>query len=278
MKNLSLILRIVAIIAAVAATTLYFISKGKLADMDTELTQTKQVLATTQTELSDTSNTLVQTQTTLKRETASHAKTKETLSNVQSELFAAQQQVEQTNRQLTTTKAELATAEATAKQLRTDLVSTQEELAAASREAEINQLNERIKSLEKTNAELALDLESKTAIADAVTAKQNPSSGSTALGGINTSVAGLPSGEPISRIRLETTINSISTSDGIIVLNSTPELGLAAGQTVTLVQDLKSVGRVRIQSITDTYAVGNILPGSKGTSKLDSGSTVQLLL
>ncbi|MGB0744561.1 MAG: hypothetical protein ACPGSB_08545 [Opitutales bacterium] len=112
-----------------------------------------------------------------------------------------------------------------------------------------------------------------------MTAKQNQTANSAlALGTINTNITGLPSGEPVSRISVETTVNSISTGDGLIVLDSTPELGLAAGQTLTLVQDLKSVGRIRIQSITDTYAIANILPGSKGTAKLNSGSVVQLLL
>lgn len=278
MKNLSLILRILAIVAAIAATTLFFISKGKLAEKQAELTQTQDVLASTKTELSDTANTLQRTETQLKREQATLAETEDTLKGVRAELFTAEAEISKNTRLLNEAKEEIATLESTTKELRADLVATQEELAAASREAEINQLNQRIAELEGKNEELMADLEAKTAIADAVSAKRNPS-GSQAQGGINTSITSLsPGGEPISRIRLETTVNSISTVDGLIVLDTNPELGLSAGQTITLVQNLKSVGKIQIQSTTEDHAIANILPGSTGTKKLSPGSKVQLLL
>ncbi|PXA04782.1 hypothetical protein DDZ13_06335 [Coraliomargarita sinensis] len=278
MKNLSLILRILAIVAAVAATTLFFISKGKLADMDTELTQTKQVLSSTQTELSDTQNVLQRTETQLKREQNNLAETKAELEETESKFYASQQEATRAKNALEEANTQITSLENDARELKADLVATQEELANASREAEINQLNERIAELESKNEELMVDLESKTAIADAVTAKKQQSSPN-GQGGIDTTISSLSvGGEPIQRIRLETTVNSISTNDGLIVLDSNPELGLSAGQTITLVQDLKAVGKVQIQKIEENYAVANILPGSTGTKKLSSGSKVQLLL
>lgn len=272
-----MILRIVAIVAAIAATSLYFISKGKLADKQAELTETQQVLATTQTNLSETRDTLKATETKLKRESATLVKTKSKLDEVNSELFASQQEATKKGRLLSEARTQIGELETNARKLQSELIDTQAELAAASREAEINQLNARIDELEKTNEELAFNLESKTAIADAVTAKKQ-ATGELTLGGINTSISPLTSGEAASRITIETTVNSISTESGLIVLNTSPELRLAPGQTITLVQNMKSVGKVKIQSTTDSYAVANILPGSTGTSKLDSGSTVQLLV
>lgn len=278
MKNLSLILRIVAIVAAIAATALYFTSKGKLADKQAELTQTQGVLASTQSELSDTNSTLKKTESQLKRESESLAKAKKSLDEVRSELFAAQEDGKKNARDLGAARTQIGELETTMRQVRSDLVATQQELASASKEAEINQLNARIAELEATNEELALDLEQASAIAKAVTDKQNPGATTGARGGINTSMTPLSSGQPIQRIRLETTVNSINTAAGLIVLDNTPELGLAAGQTIILVQDLKSVGKVQIQSVKDNYAIANILPGSSGASKLDTGSVVQLLL
>lgn len=277
MKNLSLILRIVAIVAAIAATALYFTSKGKLADKQAELTATKGTLASTQTELSDTTDTLKKTESKLKRESESLAKAKKSLDEVRSELFAVQEEGKRNERLLGEARTQIGELETNLRQVRSDLVTTQQELASASKEAEINRLNERIAELEDKNEELALDLEQASAVAKAVTDRQNPTS-SGGLGSINTSVTSLSSGEPIQRIRLETTVNSISTDAGLIVLDSTPELGLSAGQTIILVQDLKSVGKVQIQSVKDNHAIANILPGSSGTSKLNSGSKVQLLL
>ena len=277
MKNLSLILRIVAIVAAIAATSLYFISKGKLADKQAELTKTEGVLASTQIELSETNDELKKTQNQLKRESESLAKAKKTLDEVRSELFATEQDGKRNERLLGEARTQIGEMETTMRKLRSDLVSTQAELASASKEAEINQLNARIAELEELNEELTLDLESKTAIADAVTAKQNPTS-SGGLSSFNTSITSLTSGEPIQRIRLETTVNSVSYNDGLIVLDSTPELGLTVGQTIILVQGLKSVGKIQIQAVEDNYAVANILPGASGVWKLDSGDKVQLLL
>lgn len=277
MKNLSLILRIVAIVAAIAATTLFFISKGKLAEKEAQLTQTKQVLATTQTELSETNKTLEKTESQLKTVSNTLAKTEETLDGVHSELAAAEQDASHNKRLLGEEREKVAQLETTARDLRADLVATQKELPAADRTAEINQLNDRIAKLQKTNAALAFDLEAKTAIADAVVAKREASSPS-GIAAIDTSVASLVPGEPIpSRLKLETTVDSISTADGLIVLNTTPELGLSAGQTITLVQNMQAVGKVQIQSIKDGYAVADILPGSSGTKKLSSGNTVQIL-
>lgn len=275
MKNLSLILRILAIVAAIAATTLFFISKGKLADKQAELTHTQDVLASTETELSDTKNTLQRTETQLKREQKDLAETEQELEEVRSDLYSSEQEVARLENDIRDADSEIASLKDTAQELRTDLVATQEELADASREAEINQLNQQIAELKDENLELTLDLEAKKAVADALTAKQEKVD---ALKEIDTSVGLLsPSGEPIKRIKIETTVDSISPSDGLIVLNSNPEMGLSQGQTLTLVQNLKSMGKVNIQRVEDSYAIANIMPGSAGANKLSSGSKVQLL-
>lgn len=276
MKNLSLILRILAIVAAIAATALFFISKGKLAEKQTQLTNTREVLASTETELSDTKNTLQRTETQLKREQKNLAETEQELEEIRSDLYSSEQEVARLKNDIKEADSEIASLKDTTKELRSDLVATQEELANASREAEINQLNQRIAELEEKNEELMVDLEAKTAIAEAVTTKKETAE---SMKDIDTSIGSLSlGGEPIQRIKLETTVNSISTADGLIVLDSKPELGLTAGQTITLVQDLKSVGKVQIERVEEDYAVANILPGSTGTKKLSSGSKVQLLL
>lgn len=277
MKNLSLILRIVAVVAAIAATTLFFISKGKLAEKQAELTQTQGVLATTQTELADTNKTLERTESELKTERDNLARTEDTLRGVRSELAVAEQDARRKKEQLDESREQVASLERTARDLRTDLLSTQEELAAADRSAEINQLNATIAELENRNREIALELKAKTAITQAVAA-QNSNATARGIVAIDTSIDALVPGQPIQRLKLETTINSIRSTDGLIVLNTSEDLGLSEGQTITLVQNMKALGRVQIQTIEENYAVAHILPGSSGTKKLSSGSTVQILL
>lgn len=278
MKNLSLILRIVAVVAAIAATTLFFISKGKLAEKDSQLTQTKQVLATTQGELADTNKTLERTESELKTERDVLANTQDTLRGVRSELEVAKDDARRNKKLLGETREQVANLERTARELRADLLSTQEELAAADREAEINQLNATIAELENRNREITLELKAQTAIAQAVAAQTANVTGR-GIVAIDTSLGTLLPGEPVSqRLKLETTINSIRSAEGLIVLNTTEDLGLSEGQTITLVQNMKPVGKVQIQTIEENYAIANILSDSSETKKLSSGSTVQILL
>lgn len=276
MKNLSLILRIVAIIAAVAALSVFFMSKGKLAEKEGQLTQAQQRIVNTQADLDAANETLKKTESQLKRESASLADTQATLTGVRSELSAAQKEANTNKELLSEARSQIGSLETRISQVQSDLVATQEELAAASREAELSQLNAQLAELQKRNEELAIELAAKTAIADAVTAKTGPSATAPKLGG-NLSGGVLTSSEPLRRNRLETTIDSVSPKDGLIVLKSSPELGLTAGQVLSLVQDMKSVGKVQIQSITDTYAIGNILPNSGGAVNLVSGSKVEIL-
>lgn len=279
MKNLSLILRIVAVVAAIAATTLFFISKGKLAEKDSQLTQTKQVLASTQSDLADTNKTLERTESELKTERDTLARTEDTLRGVRSELAVAEEDARRNKEQLDQTREQVANLERTTRELRADLLSTQEALAAADREAEINQLNAQIAEIENRNRELTLELEAKTVIAEAASAQNVARGGPSGIEAIDTSVAALVPGQPMgSRLKLETTINSIRAADGLIVLNTTEELGLTEGQTITLIQNMKSVGKVQIQTIEEGYAIANILPNGSGAKKLSAGSTVQILL
>lgn len=278
MKNFSLILRILAVIAAIAATTLFFISKGKFAELDSELKRTQGVLASTQSELGETKNTLTRTETQLKREQKTFAETEAKLDETESKLYASQQEVARTKNDLKDANTEIAELKNTTRDLRADLVTTQKELANASRQAEINQLNQRIAELELENQEIMVELESKQAIVKAMNTRNEKAAAQSQVN-ISTMLIPLsPDGEPIGRIRLETTVNSISPADGLIVLDTFPEFDFADGQTITLVQDLKAVGKIQIQKVEEGYAVANILPGSTGANKLRSGSKVQLLL
>lgn len=279
MKNLSLILRIVAVVAAIAATTLFFISKGKLAEKNSQLTQTKQVLASTQNELSETNKTLERTESELKTERDVLAQTQDSLRGVRSELAVAEEDARRNKTQLDQTREQVANLERTSRELRADLLSTKEALTTADRTAEINQLNAQIAEIENRNRELALELEAKTVIVDAAAAQVAAKGGPSGIAAIDTSVAQLVPGQPISsRLKLETTISSVRAADGLIVLNTTEELSLSEGQTITLVQNMKSVGKVQIQSVEENYVIANILPNGSGTKKLSAGSTVQILL
>ncbi|MGB1128187.1 MAG: hypothetical protein ACPG3X_07455 [Opitutales bacterium] len=279
MKSLSLILRILAIVAAIAATALFFISKGKLAEKETQLTQARQATAATQAELVSSNEKLIALEAGIKTERDALAESKRKLEGVRSEMYTARQEVSRSQQQLSQAKNKITELEGTARRLRADLVEAEQSLAATGKSGEINQLNDRIAELEKTNESLESELaKAKEAAANTsvVASKAVNTPGSAASRYTAGYASASAAAAPTFSIGAETTIQSISPENGLIVLNSTPALGLAPGQTITLVQDLKAVGKVQIQSVTDAYAVANILPGPSARS-LGTGSKVQLL-
>jgi flagellar motility protein MotE (MotC chaperone) len=274
MKNLSLILRIVAILASAAAVTLFFISKGKLAEKQTSLEQAQAVTQATQSELETANSKITSLGTQLSTERQSLADTKGKLESIRSEMYTAKQQVTRTQQQLKETKNTIAELENTATRLRTDLVKTEESLASASKEAELAQLGERIEELAKINDTLKQDLLASAGLQQSATPE--PVSNAVARGYQSGFTPSSTVAVQPATIGAATTVASISTSDGIIILDASPELGLSVGSEITLVQDLKALGKIRIIQVTEQLAVANILPGTR-LRGLSKGDTIKVM-
>ena len=274
MKNLSLILRIVAILASAAAVTLFFISKGKLAEKQTSLEQAQAVTQATQSELETANSKITSLGTQLSTERQSLADTKGKLESIRSEMYTAKQEVTRTQQQLKETKNTIAELENTATRLRTDLVKTEESLASASKEAELAQLGERIEELAKINDTLKQDLLASAGLQQSATPE--PVSNAVARGYQSGFTPSSTAAVQPATIGAATTVASISTSDGIIILDASPELGLSVGSEITLVQDLKALGKIRIIQVTEQLAVANILPGTR-LRGLSKGDTIKVM-
>ena len=274
MKNLSLILRIVAILASAAAVTLFFISKGKLAEKQTSLEQAQAVTQATQSELETANSKITSLSTQLSTERQSLADTKGKLESIRSEMYTAKQEVTRTQQQLKETKNTIAELENTATRLRTDLVKTEESLASASKEAELAQLGERIEELAKINDTLKQDLLASAGLQQSATPE--PVSNAVARGYQSGFTPSSTVAVQPATIGAATTVASISTSDGIIILDASPELGLSVGSEITLVQDLKALGKIRIIQVTEQLAVANILPGTR-LRGLSKGDTIKVM-
>jgi predicted nucleic acid-binding Zn-ribbon protein len=281
MKSLSLILRIVTIVAAAAAVALFLMSKGKLAEKQTALENAQAATQTVQTELGTANNQITAAQTQLSTERKSLADTKDKLEATRSEMYIAQQEVTRTRQQLKEIKSTITELEDAASHLRSNLVKTEETLASASKEAELSQLTERIEELAKANDTLKQDLMAAESQSRNTSSRKDSSAAAAAAAAAaaRSQIAGFkpnmaPAAQPAS-IGTETTVASISTTDGIIVLNSTPELGFTAGSEITLIQDLTALGKVKITKVTEQLAIANILPGTK--LKLVAGDSVKIL-
>ena len=278
MNSLSMILRILAVVAAIAATGLFFVSKGKLAEMQAVAQKAEKATVAVKAELTAANEQISALEGSLKSERDALANEKRKLESMRSEMYTARQEVSRTQQQLSETKKSIANLESTARRLREDLLRSEQSLASASKEGEIAQLNERIAELEESNADLKESLEE--AKVTSSTSRSPEVSASSKMASVNTFSSGYTATKtqalPAASVGAETTIESLSAKNGLIALANSPELGLSPGTTVTIIKKLRALGKIQVSQVSDDLVLANLLPGAK-TRELAAGTTVRLL-
>ena len=278
MNSLSMILRILAVVAAITATGLFFVSKGKLAEMQAVAQKAEKATVAVQAELTAANEQISALEGSLKSERDALANEKRKLESMRSEMYTARQEVSRTQQQLSETKKSIASLESTARRLREDLLRSEQSLASASKEGEIAQLNERIAELEESNADLKESLEE----AKVTSSKSGSHEGSASskMASVDTFSSGFTVTKtqalPAASIGAETTIESLSAKNGLIALANSPGLGLSPGTTVTVIKKLRALGKIQVSQVSDDLVLANLLPGAK-TRELAAGTTVRLL-
>ena len=274
-----MILRILAVVAAISATALFFVSKGKLAEQQAVTQKAKQATVAVQAELTDANEQISALEVSLNNERDALANEKIKLESMRSEMYTARQEVSRTQRQISEAKKNIADLENTARRLRADLLQSEQSLASASKESEIAQLNERIAELEESTADLKESLEDSKVTSSKSRAPEG-SVGSNKIASLGTGTRGFTSNKsqalPTASIGAETTIESLSATNGLIALANSPELGLSPGTTVTVIKKLKALGKIQVSQVTDDLVLANLLPGAK-TREMVAGTTVSLL-
>jgi septal ring factor EnvC (AmiA/AmiB activator) len=276
-----MILRILAVVAAISATALFFISKGKLAEQEAVTQKAEKATAAVKTELTTANEKISALEGSLRNERDALSNEKRKLESMRSEMYTARQEVGRTQRQISEAKKNIADLENTAKRLRTDLLKSEQSLASSSKEDEVKQLIERVAELEKSNADLKESLEkTEVSLPTSRAPAYSESSNKTASIATSTKNSGFTATKsqalPTASIGSETTIESISAINGLIALANNPELGLSPGATVTIVKKLKALGKVQVSQVTDDLVLANLLPGAK-TREMLAGTTVSLL-
>jgi septal ring factor EnvC (AmiA/AmiB activator) len=278
MNSLSMILRILAVVAAIAAAGLFFVSKGKLAEMQAVAQKAEKATVAVKAELTAANEQISVLEGSLKSERDALANEKRKLESMRSEMYTARQEVSRTQQQLSETKKSIANLENTARRLREDLLRSEQSLASASKEGEIAQLNERVAELEESNADLKESLEE--AKVTSSKSRSPVASASSKMASVNTFSSGITATKtqalPAASIGAETTIESLSAKNGLIALANSPELGLSPGTTVTIIKKLRALGKIQVSQVSDDLVLANLLPGAK-TRELAAGTTVRLL-
>lgn len=276
MNNISMMLRVFAIIAAVAATTLYFLGKGKLEEKQTQLTTTQATLRSTESELATAKQDITRLDGRLKAESDALAKSKQELEGVRAEIYTARQEVSRTQQQLGQARNQISELEESVGKLRGELVESEQMLASArSIQDESSSLQIRLRELEAAKTNLETQLEE--ARANAQVTGGRPASAGVTTGFAPGPQTGSSNGElpAFSGISQETQVDSIRASDGLIVLRALPELNFSAGQTLRVAANQQPIGRVEIFEVNDSQALAYILPGAN-TRNLRSGDTVSI--
>ncbi|MFP4203670.1 MAG: hypothetical protein ACLFS4_05000 [Opitutales bacterium] len=283
MKNLSIILRIVAILAAIGAGALYYISQGELAEKQAQLDQTSSELEVRTEDLDSANDKIEELESELSDESEELEETEDSIESVRSEMKTAKEELSRTRRQVEELKGEVKEAKSENEELRKELAEGEEELADSVDETKLAEAEERLEELEAANEELESKLEaSRKAQEESEAQKESESREETDAGKKRTQLTELSSREQTTdatvSIGPETDIASYSKDDGIILLSAHEDLNLKEGQKMTLVHEMEAVAKVQVARITDEgYAVTNMLPESPSSDKLEKGLTVTLL-
>jgi septal ring factor EnvC (AmiA/AmiB activator) len=279
MNSLSMILRILAVVAAIAAAGLFFVSKGKLAEMQAVAQKAKKATVAVKAELTAANEQISALEGSLKSERDALANEKRKLESMRSEMYTARQEVSRTQQQLSKAKKSIADLESTARRLRADLLQSEQSLAGASKEGEISQLNDRIAELEESNAELKESLE-EAKVTSSTSRSPDDSGSSSKMASAGNYSNGLTVNKSqvlsTASIGSETTVKSLSSKNGLIALANSPELALSPGSTVTIIKEFRSLGKIQVSQVSDDLVLANLLPGAK-TRELVAGTTVSLL-
>lgn len=270
MNAVSLVLRIVAIIAGVAAGALFVVSQGKLKEKHGQLTSAQGTLAATSTELNETKAQVVDVTGKLKTAQRQSERLNTQLDTARNEADSSRRELSSAKNQLSTANSELATQEKQINELKADIKEANQAIAAADKSAELSNLGEKIAALTTENQNLKDELNVVESKLKGYTAGREKQAKSSSLA-LNTTEA-----VRSAKLADNVTIASVNPSNGIVVLNAAPELGLEPGMNVTLIRDLQAIGKVRVAQVDNNLAVANILPGTSA-SRLKEGAVVDIL-
>lgn len=259
MNSLSLILRILAVIAAIASGVLFYLGTGKLAEQKAAMEAAQAATVVVQGELGEANEQIATLEENLAEETRNLSQTKRDLENTRSEMYTARQEVSRTQQQLSQARENIADLEDAAKDLRSELVEVEQNLTEANQAVnELAALEERFAELQSSNAKLNARIREFT----------DPTPKSLATDGNQSAQTAYAGG-------VETTVQSVSKESGMIVLANNSNLRLALGKEATIIQDANALGKISITQITKDLVGANILPGAR-TGNLSAGSTVKV--
>ncbi len=298
MNAFSMILRIAAVAAGIAAAVGWFLVQGKLEEKTLELEQASTEARSARNTLAEIQGNIATLESQLRTRDNEIAEEKSRSSRLNTQLLQARRDIGNFQEQATSATARVSSLEDTIRQLRTELVAVRTQAPTererttddAESRARITELNRELEAARSRITRLEGDLESaKKAAAAAVetqpgrpqtatagTAPSGPSAPgtisipTTATASQQMAIKPVPTG-------LMSSIASVDRSAGLVALNSGTKEGIQQGQIVILRDGFSDLARVQIAEARDGISVARILPDSRNPKALRTGNTVELV-
>jgi len=278
MKQVSLILRIVAIAGAVAAVSLYFVARGKIDRKQAQLEEARQKRSSVQSEVDSLNEKLDETRSELEQTESELEQTENTLDSTKSKVYAAQNEAERLKNDLDRAQSKVDELKQEKQKVQQELVATERKLADAVAQSKAAELRQRIDALEQTNEEM------KNKLAEARRGGGGTASGAAGkAAGTGRTDDGRGEKQPREptfapgTVGPSATVASLDESAGMLVLEAASRLGLSVGDQLRLIDnDLNRLAEVKIRALRNGDAVADILPDSE-LGNLSANDQVQLM-
>lgn len=256
MNKVSLVLRIFAIGGGLTAGAAWFMTQGKLDDMQQQLTNTQNSLNSTRADLASAEDKIISLEGDLKTTRTELAESKRTATQVQNQYFEA-------TREITRLQDNLEDLENANRRLTSDNRNLKDEILA-------------VKSApppDIDNSEVVLGYKSK--IDDLEREIQELQA---RLSGAPTTfnIAG-NSNIPSSAFQVSATVAAIEPAAGMIVFNRGLDAGLQRMSEYSLHKNGNELGKIRVTAIEPGASVGAILVGSSILNDLRTGDNIVIV-
>jgi predicted nuclease with TOPRIM domain len=282
MQILSLVLRVVALVGALLAGVGWFLTQGKLDDLQRQLQASRASASSLQSQLTEANETIEDQTISIKALQGDLADAKRRTSRAQTDFNEARQQLAQVRNQLEDTRQERDTLQRDNENLRQEILeattgpatgpepgSTLADDDRAAYESQIADLKDQISDLSE---ELA---DTQAALVDA----RNAPAATASRGNLQVAAAGEASGTGTSGApAVSARIAGLDRKLGLLVLDVGSRQGLSSTGEYTLRQGGMTVGRARVRTLQPDMSVLALLPGIGMPDALRKGDSLRLSL
>jgi vacuolar-type H+-ATPase subunit I/STV1 len=268
MNLLATILRLVAIVASLAAVFIYLTARSHFASQSEEIKYAKDIYQQSQKELHEAVSTIKENEALIANERIGLAENKQKIVRLESALNESQQEKELMLDSLRQEKRKLQNLSLELNKSRNLLLQSTRKSSDASIRQEIADLEAYIEILYAENLTLKDELrDARERLALLLSTKDAPEK-SQLLD---------PNFRPeTTRISTQAEVTSINRKNNIIVFSVASDFALEPGFELTVVQKNNVLGKIRIFKVTESYSVANLLENFKPQS-LDAGSVITII-